>query len=145
MNLSNYGIAQGRVRNYMVFENTDGSKTVKFKVASPRNYKNKEGNIDRDFVEIETFIDSKRAGNEKNPWLSLQDEMLISVQYEVKTDKYTNKNGDVVYPQIHEGKALQYLETKKAFEARLEMLKGAKSDKVEHVEAEIVDDADLPF
>ena len=61
MNTCNYGVAIGRlVRQPKVYENRDGSHKVLYTLAVNRNFQNKEGRRDSDFVNLEAFLPAGR-------------------------------------------------------------------------------------
>lgn len=117
MNLSNYGIAEGRLtRNPVILNNKDGSRKVKFTLAVRDTFKNADGTKSSQFVSLEAFI---RAGRETNGvYDMIHKGDLVKVRYTVKSSAYTDKDGNDVFCQSLLIQELQFGESKATTDAR---------------------------
>lgn len=120
MNQRNFGMAEGRLtREPKVFVNDDGSKHIKFTLATRRNYKDKNGNVGSDFVQLEAFVKAEAAKG-KTVYDYMHKGDLVGAEYTVRTDKYTDKNGEEVYTQSLVVQTIDLKETKSTTEKRAE-------------------------
>lgn len=116
MNPSNFKIGIGRlVDNVKVFDNSDGSKKVRFTVAEQDNFKNAAGERNAQFVPYEAFI-----GKDKS--LGVYERMhkgdLVEVVASVKNNNY-EKNGEKIYGIVLFVEQVNLLEPKAVTDARL--------------------------
>lgn len=94
MNTCNYGVAIGRlVRQPKVYENRDGSHKVLYTLAVSRNFQNKEGRRDSDFVNLEAFMPAGRQV-EQSVYSRLRVGELAAVRYTIRTSTYTDASGE---------------------------------------------------
>lgn len=94
MNTCNYGVAIGRlVRQPKVYENRDGSHKVLYTLAVSRNFQNKEGRRDSDFVNLEAFLPAGRQV-EQSVYSRLRVGELAAVRYTIRTSTYTDTSGE---------------------------------------------------
>ena len=113
LNLSNYGIAQGRVvREPEIFKNSDGSHKVKLTVAC----KDEAGNGTQ-FISLDGFV-NKDKDIDKSVYAYLKTGMPVRVAYSVRTNNYTDKTGKAVYSQVLSVNAVAIMESKAASDAR---------------------------
>lgn len=124
MNAQNFGIATGRLtRDPKAFANSDGSQKVMITVAVPNNYKGKDGKRDTQFINMEGLVSKDRVKVENGETkLGVYDYMkkgsLVSVQYTIRTNPYTDKNGETQYPQVCFIENVNLLESKNVTDAR---------------------------
>ena len=84
-------------RDPKVFDNTDGSKSVKLNIAVSRPYKNEKGERCADFVDCSAFIAPSVSG--LGPYAYLKKGDPLGVAYTVRTSNYIDKNGERIYKQ----------------------------------------------
>lgn len=93
--MSDIRIAGRIVRDAQVFENSDGSRKVLFKVARQRNYKGKDGKRGADFPEFEIFVARDKTDGRverlvKGQYVVIDADFMTPAPYE--------KDGATVYP-----------------------------------------------
>lgn len=94
MNTRNYGVVIGRlVRQPKVYENRDGSHKVLYTLAVTRNFSNKEGKRDSDFVNLEAFLPA-RSQPDQSVYSCIRVGELVAVRYTIRTSTYTDANGE---------------------------------------------------
>lgn len=94
MNTCNYGVAIGRlVRQPKVYKNRDGSHKVLYTLAVNRNFQNKEGRRDSDFVNLEAFLPAGRKVDQ-SVYSRLRVGELVAVHYTIRTGTYTDAGGE---------------------------------------------------
>ena len=94
MNTCNYGVAIGRlVRQPKVYENRDGSHKVLYTLAVSRNFQNKEGKRDSDFVNLEAFLPA-RSQVDQSVYSRLRVGELVAARYTIRTSTYTDASGE---------------------------------------------------
>ena len=94
MNTCNYGVAIGRlVRQPKVYENRDGSHKVLYTLAVSRNFQNKEGKRDSDFVNLEAFLPAARQVDQ-SVYSHLRVGELVAARYTIRTSTYTDASGE---------------------------------------------------
>lgn len=122
MNAQNFGIATGRLtRDVTKFTNGDGSVKVMLTVATPNNFKNKDGKRDSQFIALEGLVNKNHVGanGEIGVYDFIKKGSLVSVQYTVRTTPYTDKKtGETVYPQTLFIENVSLLESKAVTDAR---------------------------
>lgn len=115
MNISNVAIIRGRLTaDPVMFQNKDGSTKVKATIAVTRNFKNGKGERDTDFIPVEAFV---RAGS-NNPWSLTHKGDLIGVEASIRSNNYTDKNGQTVYSTVIFAESLSFEESKAVTDAR---------------------------
>lgn len=98
MNISNYGVIEGRLaKDPKVFTNSDGSRKVMITVAAQRNYKNKDGQRETDFIQLEHYLPATKEGNGAYDILKKGD--TAAFQYTVRPNNYEDANGNMHYGQ----------------------------------------------
>lgn len=98
MNMQNFGILDGRLaKDPVVFNNKDGSRKIMVTIAVPRNYKNKDGKRDTDFIQAEQYMRADKVGN--GAWDILKKGDSVSVEYTVRQNNYTDAKGETHYGQ----------------------------------------------
>ena len=61
INVNNFAVTRGRLASDpRFFENSDGSRTVRFTVMAPQNYTRRDGSRGSDVVSVERFIPADR-------------------------------------------------------------------------------------
>ena len=116
MNINNYGIVTGRLSQPVTFfTNKDGSRKARFTVASTNAYKNADGTRGAQFVPLEAFIPSD---NKSSIYDLLDKGMLVSVQYTVMNNNYTDKDGVAHYDLVLQSETVRLQESRAATEAR---------------------------
>lgn len=94
VNTRNYGIATGRlIRDPVVNLNKDGSRIVQFTLSAPRNFKNKNGNRDCDYIPLEAFVPSRR--DDLGIFGLIRKDDLITAAFTIHSWIYTDFNGNV--------------------------------------------------
>lgn len=112
MNIRNFGVAEGRLtRDPYIVENRDGSKKVMLTVAAQNDFKNKDGKRDSAFISLEGFIP---AGKDTGVYTLLHKGDMVGLGYTVRTNNYTDKNGEMVYSQVLFIQTVDLRETKAA-------------------------------
>ena len=112
MNIRNFGVAEGRLtRDPYIVENRDGSKKVMLTVAAQNDFKNKDGKRDSQFISLEGFIP---AGKDAGVYTLLHKGDMVGLGYTVRTNNYTDKNGETVYSQVLFIQTVDLRETKAA-------------------------------
>ena len=116
-NIRNFGMLTGRLtKNPDFHENKDGSKKVRFTIAVPNQFTDKDGNRNSQFVPLEAFISNKQDGNGVYDCLEQGD--LITCSYTIQNNNYKNKSGSMVYGLTLLVDSVSLLETKASKEAR---------------------------
>ena len=119
-NMRNHGIVEGRLsQEIAVFDNKDGSKKLKIKMAVRKNYKNKEGKYDVDFVSLDAFISKEKvAKSGLGVYASIHEGDSIACEFEVQMNNYKDKDGKDVYDQVLMIQQVDLKESKAVTEAR---------------------------
>ena len=118
MNLSNYGIAEGRLaKDVTVMTNRDGSKKALLTLAVHNNYKSKaSGKREAQFIPMEGFIPAGITGNGVYDLIHKGD--AVTVAYELKNDSFV-MNGTSQYKLIVRINQIKLMESKSVTDARL--------------------------
>lgn len=117
INTCNDGTAIGRLASDpRLFENKDGSRTVRFTVLVDQDYTNANGERGTDAVPVERFIPSDR-GNGVFDMVHQGD--LVQVSYRATTDSYVDRNGERRYVTKLIVADVQLLESRKVTTERL--------------------------
>ena len=119
MNMRNYGIAEGRMTtDPVIFDNKDGSKKVKIKLAVRDNYKDKDNNYGSEFIQFDGFI--KKDAQNLGVYASMHKSDLVAIRYEVRSGSYKDANGNDVYTQTLLIQEVDLKESKSVTDARAE-------------------------
>lgn len=96
-NANNFGTLHGRLaRDFKEFKNADGSSTLLGSIAVDRDYTNAKGEVVTDYPNISVYVPASVQG--LGPWGNVHEGDLIGVLYTLQRAKYTNAQGQVVYP-----------------------------------------------
>lgn len=115
-NHDNFGFISGRlVKDPLIRDNANGSKTVLITVAAKNNYKDSNGDYTTEFVQLKGFV---REGAELGAYGFMKKGAPWSFMYSVKTNNYTDKDGVAHYGQELRVESAQVKETKNQAEAR---------------------------
>lgn len=115
-NVRNQGIATGRLTKAIAaFKNSDGSRKMMVTLAVPNNYKDAEGKQTSEFIQLEGYVP---ADKEDGVYALMHEGDLVSIGYSVKTNNYTDKDGQAVYGQVLRINSVELLETKAVTDAR---------------------------
>ena len=92
INTRNYGIALGRLAgDPRFFENSDGSRTVRFTVLVDQDFTDRNGERGTDAIPVERFIPNDRSNGVFD---MIHKGDLVEVAYRVTTDSYTDRSGE---------------------------------------------------
>lgn len=118
MNISNFGVIEGRpVRPIVIKENKDGSKKALGTLAVQNNYKSKAtGKKESNFIPFEGFIPAGTEGNGVYDLIHKGDK--IAIQYELKSDSFTDKDGNPQYRIVVRVNSIELKESKAVTDAR---------------------------
>lgn len=117
-NIRNYGVVTGRLtKDPDIRTNADGSRKVRFTVAVPDSFTDREGKRGSQFLPMEAFITSSHNGNGAFAYMNEGD--LVSCSYTVHNNNYTDRNGQRVYGLVLLVDDIALLETKASKEARM--------------------------
>lgn len=118
-------------RDFVIKENSDGSKTLLGTLAVDANYQTREGESITDFIPFQTFINRTVKGI--GSWANVGKGDQIAVSASVQLRPY-QKNGETVYPEVSvvvEGYP-QFLESRSVTTARrAEQVKAAAAPAAE--------------
>lgn len=140
MNLRNYGIAEGRLTaDPTIFDNKDGSKKVKVKLAVRDNYKNAQNEYGTEFLQFDGFIKKDATG--LGVYGSMHKGDLVAVRYEMRSNNYKDpKTGEDVYGQVCLIQEVDLKESKTVTDARQE-----KSAAAQAAGSPVAEGEDKPF
>lgn len=114
-NVQNSGIATGRLsKDIVAFANSDGSRKMLVSVAVPNDYK-KDGKTSSEFISLEGFVPN---GKGDGVYALMHKGDLVSIQYKVVSNNYTDKDGKPVYGQVLRIEKVALLESKAVTDAR---------------------------
>lgn len=117
INPKNFGVAIGRLASDpRLFNNRDGSRTVRFTVLVDQDFVNAGGERGTDAVSVERFIPNDR-GNGVFDMIHQGD--LVEVSYRVTTDSYVDRNDERRYVTKLIVSDVQMLESRKVTTERL--------------------------
>lgn len=117
-NIRNYGIVTGRLtKDPAVYNNSDGSRKIRFTVAAQNQYTDGDGNRGSQFIPLEAFIPAKQADNGPFDYLDCGD--LVSCSYTIQNNNYKDRNGEMVYGLVLLVDSIALLESRTSKEARL--------------------------
>ena len=95
INVNNFSVTRGRLASDpRFFENSDGSRTVRFTVMAPQNYTRRDGSRGSDVVSVERFIPADH-GNGVFDMIHRGDK--VTVTHHATTDVYTDESGVTHY------------------------------------------------
>lgn len=120
---------------------TAGTAVCNFTLAVNRNFKNKEGSYDADFVNIVVFNATAKLMEQ-----FVTKGLLLAVQGRIQTRNYENNEGRRVYVTEVIGNTVQFLESKNKSNAGntpYDFESGFNADDLN--DASNIDDDDLPF
>lgn len=119
MNLNNFKIGTGRLTtDIKVFPNSDGSQKIRFTLAEPNDYKEKDGTRGSQFIPYEAFIPASKNGD-LGVYSKIHEGDLITVQATAKNNNYTDSNtGQKVYGIVLQVEKVNLLESKDITAAR---------------------------
>lgn len=136
-NIENHGIISGRLTaEPFIFDNSDGSRKIRINLASPNNYRNKDGSRGAQFIPLESFLPARRArkGNGVFDLMHIGDK--ITVSYTVKNNNYTDSaTGQPVYGLVLQIETVK-LDESKATTAARQAARAAETAEPEKAEAE---------
>ena len=119
-NINNYAITSGRlVSDPMTFDNSDGSRKVKFTIAAPNNYKAADGTRGAQFVPVQAFLSKDfvaKNGNGVYDLIHKGDK--VTVQSTIVNNRYTDKDGKEVYDLVFQIDNISLEEPKAVTQAR---------------------------
>ena len=117
INTRNNGTAIGRLdSDPRLYENKDGSRTVRFTVLVDQDYVNANGERGTDAVPVERFIPADRSNGVFD---MVHQGDLVQVSYRATTDSYVDRNGERRYVTKLIVADMQLLESRKVTTARL--------------------------
>lgn len=119
MNTRNFGIVTGRLAaDPVVFDNKDGSKKVKVKLAVQDNFKSGADQTKKTkFVELDAFINADRAANGLGVYGMMHKGDQVTLQYTLDPNSY-EKDGQTVYVTNLLIQNVDLLESKAVTDAR---------------------------
>ena len=138
INPLNNGTVIGRLpKDPKIFENKDGSKSVRFTVMARNGYKNAQGGYDSTGVDLEAFIPATAEGN--GVYDILKKGILVQVTYEIRRNNWPDKNtGEMHYVQVLRVNDVRVLESKATTDARASKGEAAEVAVAEVAEVEAV-------
>ena len=118
-NMRNFGICEGRLtRDPKVFTNSDGSKKVMLNVAVQDNFKSgPEQKKGSQFIQLEAFVSNKQNGIGVFGYMHKGD--MVGLGYTVRTNNYTDRDGNKVYSQVLLIQDVDLKESKTTTDARM--------------------------
>lgn len=97
INVNNFAVTRGRLAaDPRFFENSDGSRTVRFTVMAPQNYTRRDGSRGSDVVSVERFIPADR---DNGVFDMIHQGDKVTVMHHATTDVYTDESGVTHYVQ----------------------------------------------
>lgn len=117
INTDNFGIATGRLpKDPKIFENKDGSKSVRFTLMIRNNFKSKDGSYESQGIDFQAFVPAGTDGD--GVYGILKTGMLVQVTYEPRSNNYTDKDGVAHYEQVLRVNDVRIRESKAVSDAR---------------------------
>lgn len=112
-----FGEATGRLpKEPKIFENKDGSKSVRFTVMVRNNFKSKDGEYASQGIDFEDFVPATANGN--GVYGILKTGTLVKVMFEPRVNNWTDKDGNKHYDQVLRATDVRILEGKSVTDAR---------------------------
>lgn len=105
------------------FPNKDGSQTVLFTIAARRNYANRQGVVESDFIPFTAYISKDRVS--KNPFMYLKKGMLVGIEASIRSYTTTNADGSTNYGVNLQVNRVEFLESKATVDARAQAAQAA--------------------
>lgn len=97
INVNNFAVTRGRLASDpRFFENSDGSRTVRFTIMAPQNYTRRNGSRGSDVVSVERFIPADR---DNGVFDMIHQGDKVTVVHHATTDVYTDESGVTHYVQ----------------------------------------------
>lgn len=116
MNVNNFGVTFGRLtQDPVFFAHRDGSRSCHFTIAASNAYKGNDGSRGSQFVPLEAFIP---ADARSTIYDILTKGMLVTAEYEVRNNNYTDRSGEPHYEISLMCDVIRIQESKAATEAR---------------------------
>lgn len=138
--MNNVSLTGRIVKEINVFENNN-NKVGSFTLAVQRSHKNKNGEVESDFIRIVAFNKTAETIEKYTAKGS-----LIGVEGKVQTSNYENKEGQKVYSTEIVAKRIIFLETKEQFEQRNKNSKTSIQDNSMNDNSyPAIQDEELPF
>lgn len=117
INTRNHGIALGRLAaDPRFFDNSDGSRTVRFTVLVDQDFTDRNGERGTDAVPVERFIPADR---DNGVFDMIHKGDLVEVAYRVTTDSYVDRAGERHFATKLIVSDVQMLESRKTTTDRL--------------------------
>ena len=118
MNICNYGVAIGRlVRPPKIYENRDGSHKVRYTLAVRRDFVNREGKRDADFIDLEAFLPVSKPP-EQSIYSKLRVGTLLAARYSLSSSIYTDVSGERQYRLSLLTKSIDFMESRRTADER---------------------------
>lgn len=119
MNTRNFGSLTGRLaRDPKVFSNQDGSKKVSFTIMADRAFKNRNGEVDSDAIQVEVFI-RKETDFASTPYANIHKGDLVQVETTLRQNTYTDAQGTTHYGIVVRVESISFLEPRSVTQNRL--------------------------
>lgn len=116
VNPGNFKVGIGRLTDDVkVFDNTDGSRKVRFTLAETDNFKANDGTRGTQFIPYEQFIG---AGKGLGVYEKMHKGDLVEIISTAKNNNYTDKAGNQVYGIVFSVEQINLLESKTVTDAR---------------------------
>ncbi len=114
MNVKNNFQVIGRLTSDpFIFENKDGSKKVRFTIASKENYKSKKGKRDTQFIPVECFLSAKSVSkNDIGVFAYAHKGDYVAVTGRIRNNNFTDKNGELHYELLLQVETYDFMEYK---------------------------------
>ncbi len=124
-------IVGNTAREPKVFEHTNGGATVKLNVYARNTFKNKTtGRVESEIVELTGYVqDAKNLG----VFGCINAGDRVAVSYSLKTDVYTDKDGNKQYPLVARIDTVQLIDSKKESAARAARRENSAANDTEEV------------
>lgn len=97
------------------FQNQDGSRKMMLSIAVQQDYKNKDGKVGTDFINVEGYVPANKGDG---VYACINKGDLISVTGRIASNNYTDKDGKAVYGQVLRVEKIALLESKAVTDAR---------------------------
>lgn len=111
-NTQNYGIAQGKISNMVMFPNKDGSKKFMITIAAKNAYANQDGTYGCQYVRTEGFVPANASSDGVYGIIEVGD--YVQVNYIILNDDYKDRTGKWHYNQVLRIQGVDILESKAA-------------------------------
>lgn len=124
-------IVGNAAREPKVFAHSNGGATVKLNVYARNTFKNKTtGRVESEIVELTGYVqDAKQLG----VFSCIGAGDRVAVSYSLKTDNYTDKDGNKHYPLVARIDTVQLIDSKKESAARAARRENGAANDTEEV------------